>query len=215
PLTIEDVISERCGVRPLVIEAGASGKRDWLALSRKHAIDVNQDLAHMSIFGGKLTDCLNVGDEICKRVKRLGILIPHPRHRWFGEPPENMKKAFFHQAALMSLDHYIPSDSTEKLSCRLWRRYGVEAIHLLEIIQRDPKQAEVLIKGTEYLRCELQLAAQQEMIVKLDDFLRRRSKIALNARQRDLKQSPGLMEACEILFGKHAREKFDEYFRES
>src|SRR5699024_10575089 len=119
PLTIEDVISERCGVRRLVIEAGASGKRDWLALSRKHAIDVNQDLAHMSIFGGKLTDCLNVVNEISKRVKRLVILIPHPRHRWLGEPPENMKKAFFHQASLKSLDHYIPSDSTEKLSCRL------------------------------------------------------------------------------------------------
>jgi glycerol-3-phosphate dehydrogenase len=52
------------------------------------------------------------------------------------------------------------------------------------------------------------------MIVKLEDFLRRRSKIALVERREDIKQAPGLMEACEILFGDQAQEKFHEYFHE-
>jgi glycerol-3-phosphate dehydrogenase len=52
------------------------------------------------------------------------------------------------------------------------------------------------------------------MIVKLEDFLRRRSKIALVERHEDIKQASGLMEACEILFGDQAQEKFDEYFQE-
>ena len=30
----------------------------------------------------------------------------------------------------------------------------------------------------------------------------------------DIKNSPDLMEACEILFGDQAAEKFDEYFRD-
>lgn len=30
----------------------------------------------------------------------------------------------------------------------------------------------------------------------------------------DMKKAPGLMEACEILFGSKAQEKFDEYFQE-
>jgi hypothetical protein len=53
------------------------------------------------------------------------------------------------------------------------------------------------------------------MIVKLDDFLRRRSKIALVVRNEDIKNAPGLMEACEILFGEQAQEKIDEYFQEA
>jgi glycerol-3-phosphate dehydrogenase len=213
PLTIEDIIAEHCGVRPLVVKTGTSGSRDWLELSRKHEIDVNQEATHISIFGGKLTDCLNVGEEICERVQKLGIPLPHPKYVWFGEPPEAIKKTFLHQAELMDLDSYTSPDSTEKITCRLWRRYGAEATHLLEVIRADPKLLEVLIKGTEYLRCELQLAAQREMIIKLDDFLRRRSKIALVSRQQDLKQSAGLMEACEALFGEQAKEKLAEYFQ--
>ena len=40
PLTASDIIAERCGVRPLAVK-GDSGTADWLALSRKHAIDQN------------------------------------------------------------------------------------------------------------------------------------------------------------------------------
>ena len=73
----------------------------------------------------------------------------------------------------------------------------------------------MLIKGTDYIRCELRLAKRQEMITKLDDLLRRRSKIALVVRREDIRKAPGLMEACEILFGDQARAKFDEYFAEN
>lgn len=213
PLTKEDIIAERCGVRPLVVEKEVTGKIDWLELSRKHAIDANKKAAHISIYGGKLTNCLNIGEEICKLVQALEIAIPHPDYPWFGEPTEEVKQEFFHQAALINLDSYTSADSPEKLSRRLWRRYGAEASTLLDIIQADPVQAETLIKGAEYLRCELRQAAHNEMIIKLEDFLRRRSKIALLVQQEDLRQSAGLMEACEILFGECAREKFDEYFQ--
>jgi glycerol-3-phosphate dehydrogenase len=73
----------------------------------------------------------------------------------------------------------------------------------------------VLIEGADYLRCEIQLAKRQEMIVKLEDFLRRRSKIALVVRREEIRNAEGLMEACEILFGDQAREKFAEYFPEA
>ena len=44
---------------------------------------------------------------------------------------------------------------------RLWRRYGAEAFALLEDIRDDPRQAEVLIKATEYIRCELEQTARR------------------------------------------------------
>ena len=76
-----------------------------------------------------------------------------------------------------------------------------------EEIRRDPSMAEVLIKGTEYIRCELHHAARHEMVTKLDDFLRRRSKIALVERNETIRDAPGLLEASEILFGDEAQSK--------
>jgi glycerol-3-phosphate dehydrogenase len=213
PLTEADVVAERCGVRPLVVpRSGATGEGDWLTLSRKHEIDVDRDRRHISIFGGKLTDCLNVGDEVAAIVAELGIALPHAGHRWYGEPPEEVRREYVHQARLMDLDAMTSRESSEPLSSRLWRRYGDSAFRLLEDIRADSSMGEVLIQGTEYIRAELYHAARREMITKLDDFLRRRSKIALIARPDAIRSAPGLFEACRILFGDEAQARFEEYF---
>lgn len=212
PLARADIIAERCGVRPLVVRGEASATGDWMQLSRKHVIEVDRARAHLSIFGGKLTDCLNVGDEVCALVEAQGVTIPYRGYRWYGEPPEEVKREFFHQAELMDLDGYTSPEASEPLSSRLWRRYAANALGLLEQIREDPRDAEILIAGTEYIRCEIEQAARREMIVKLEDFLRRRSKIAQIARSAVIRESPGLMEACRVLFGDAAQERFDEYF---
>ncbi len=213
PLTEADVIAERCGVRPLATESGGS-TADWMQLSRKHIVEVDAATQHLSIFGGKLTDCLNVGDEICAEIQRLGITLPDPKRRWYGEPAADTRAEFFHQAARMELDALTSPRSSEPLSTRLWRRYGAEAFGLLESIRADPAMADVLIEGAEYLRCEIELCARREMITKLSDFLRRRSKIALVIRRRELARAPGLREACTIFFGAQADEKLAEYFHD-
>lgn len=213
PLREEDILAERCGVRPLVIEQGEGvGSAEWTSLSRKHEIEVDRGRGHVSIFGGKLTDCLNVGEEISALVEKLGVALPYAGHRWYGEPPDAVRAEFFHQAELMELDALTSPESSEPLSRRLWRRYGESALRLLEDIRADPGMAEVLIRGTEYIRGELYHAARREMITKLDDFLRRRSKIALIARTATIREAPGLFEACRILFGEEAEQKFEEYF---
>lgn len=213
PLTKRDVIAERCGVRPLVVKSQAESTKDWLQLSRQHAIDVNRQDAHLSIFGGKLTDCINVGDEVSELVERLGIHLPYPEYKWYGEPQPAVKEEYLHQAKRMNLDSHTSPEASEKLTNRLWRRYGAEALSLLEAIREDPSQAKILIKGTEYLRCEIQQAKRREMIVKLEDFLRRRSKIAWVVHKEDITNAPGLREACEILFDDQAQAKYDEYFQ--
>jgi glycerol-3-phosphate dehydrogenase len=213
PLTEADIIAERCGVRPLVVNKGQNGKnRDWVSLSRKHAVEVDEPTRHISIFGGKLTDCLNVGNEIARAVRKLGVTLPYAGRRWYGEPSAEIRDEYFHQARLLGLDALTSQDASEPLSKRLWRRYAASALALLDDIRQDPRMAEVLIAGTEYIRCELHHAAAREMITKLEDFLRRRSKIALIARPNELRAAPGLVEACEILFGQDAQAKLDEYF---
>ena len=80
------------------------------------------------------------------------------------------------------------------------------------MIRADSRQAETIIEGADYLRGEIALMQRQEMIVRLEDFLRRRSMLALTMRREDIRQAKGLLEACEILFGDEARAKYDEYF---
>jgi glycerol-3-phosphate dehydrogenase len=175
-------------------------------------IEVDQARAHISVFGGKLTDCLNVGEEVTREVKALGVEVPFVGRRWYGEPPDAVRDEFFHQARLMRLDELTSAESSEPLSTRIWRRYGESGLRLLEDIRADRTMAEVLIHGTEYTRGELYHAARREMITKLDDFLRRRSKIALIATKDAIRAAPGLFEACRILFGDDAEARFIEYF---
>ena len=51
------------------------------------------------------------------------------------------------------------------------------------------------------------------MVTRLEDFLRRRSKIELVTRPEDLKNADGLREACEIFFEENADERLQEYFQ--
>jgi alpha-glycerophosphate oxidase/glycerol-3-phosphate dehydrogenase len=210
PLTEADIISERCGVRPLAVK-GDDGNADWVALSRKHAIDVNTEDKYLSIFGGKLTDCINVGEEVSQIVKSMGIDLPFENAIWYGESDDKIKEEFEYRAQLIGLDKMTPEYSSEMLTVRLWRRYDIHALQILDEIQRDPAQAEQLLENAEYLRAELHYASRREMITKLEDFLRRRSKIEMVLRKREILDTKGIVEACEILFGDKAQEKLSEY----
>jgi glycerol-3-phosphate dehydrogenase len=214
PLAEADIIAERCGVRPLVVLGGTSGRVDWLQLSRKHEVEASPDQGHISIFGGKLTDCLNVGEEVATLVQQLGVTLPRPGASWFGEPPAAVRRRFFLRAAAMGLDDLTAPSASEPLSTRLWRRYGEDAFAMLDAVEQDPAQARQVIEGAEYIRCELEHAARCEMITTLEDFLRRRSKVALVMRDDQILAAPGLLAACRILFGDQAQARLDEWRHE-
>jgi glycerol-3-phosphate dehydrogenase len=70
---------------------------------------------------------------------------------------------------------------------------------------------EDIMDSADYLRVELQMQAHTEMITKLEDFMRRRSKIDLVVRTEDIVGSAGLAEVAEILFGDDAERRLQEY----
>ena len=214
PLSKDDIIAERSGVRPLVIRRQSKSLKniDWTALSRKHEVEVDHAKQVVSIFGGKLTDCLNVGEEVTAAVETLGIRLNPDRQRWYGEPGRESRRTFFRQTRGMRLDDLRDRTGAEPLSERLWRRYGRRAFEMLDHIREDPSMAEDILGSSDYLRVELHNTASTEMIVHLDDFLRRRSKISLITRQEDIQNSKGLSEVGSILFGTDAQTKLDEYF---
>ena len=117
----------------------------------------------------------------------------------------------FGHSVSLAADKYTVEGSSEKLTQRLWRRYGGIAIELLEDIRQNPDQAKRLMKSAEYLRCEIEHTARYEMVTKLEDFLRRRSKITQVLHDEDIIDAPGLIAACEIFFGDQAQSKLTEY----
>ena len=225
PLTRDDVIAQRTGVRPLVVPTTA-GRRswfrrrtdsdhtkvDWTKLSRKHAVESDRRRRIVTVFGGKLTDCLNVGEEIAAAVEALGVPLEPDLRNWFGEPATATRDEFYRQARLMRLDDYRTRPETEPLTDRLWRRYGRRAFGMLEAIREDPTMAEDVMGSADYLRVELHSAARSEMVTRLEDFMRRRSKIELVVRDDDIHDSAGLREVAEILFGDDADRRLAEYF---
>lgn len=213
PLTQADVLAERCGVRPLAVTRRSDREaHDWLALSRRHAIDVDRTRAHIAIFGGKLTDCLNVGEEVLRIVDRLGVAFPHPTGRWYGEPDAAERAELLRQCRALPLAGDPSDPSAEPTSERLWRRYDRHAFGLLDAIRADPREAEVPMSGIGLMRCEIALMARREMIAKLDDFLRRRTPIALLIRPEEIRRAAGLEDTCSILFGNDSAERIAEYF---
>lgn len=175
PLTADDVIAERCGVRPLVVEAGAEDQTsDWLQLSRKHEIEIDADRGVVSIFGGKLTDCLNVGEEVLDAVKQLGVLASELDESWFGEPSEIEWERFRSRVAA----NQLVGDDAASL---LWRRHGRRANDVIDRIDTDPSMGDLVWHDPPYRRAELVEIGEREMVAHLDDFLRRRSSLALTA----------------------------------
>src|SRR5690606_7432737 len=111
------------------------------------------------------------------------------------------REEFYRQARLMRLDGLRTKADTEPLSDRLWRRYGRRAFSMLEAIRADPRMAEDVMGSADYIRVELYSAARSEMVTRLEDFMRRRSKIELVVHDADIVGSGGLAEVAEILFG--------------
>ncbi len=196
PLTRSDIIAERCGVRPLVVEAGGDDRTetDWTSLSRKHEIEIDKAKKVVSIFGGKLTDCLNVGDEVADALADLGVKGGPPSPGWFGEPSDEHRERFYERAAGLGLDRRPDVEQATTLSEVLWRRHGLASYQLLDLIGADPAMAEPVLANSDVLRGELTLMAEREMIVRPDDFLRRRTKLAMLIHRDDLGADPGMAE---------------------
>ena len=209
PLTEADIIAERCGVRPLVVGNDGDDQRDveWTSLSREHQIEIDRARDVVTIFGGKLTDCLNVGEEVAEAVEELGVRLDRDRRDWYGEPRAASRKEFYRQARLMRLDDIRNKPDVEPVTDRLWRRYGRRAFAMLESIRQEPAMGDDIMDSADYLRVELHHAAQSEMVTRLEDFLRRRSKISQVVPEADFIDSPGLAEVAEILFGADAPAK--------
>lgn len=201
PLTEADIISERCGVRPLVVSTYGDDQTetDWTKLSRKHEVESDEERNVVTIFGGKLTDCLNVGDEIAEALSGLGVKVGPANPEWFGEPPEKQRKKFYTRAASVGLDRKPTVEHAATAAEVLWRRHHLAAHRIIDLIEADSSMGSELFANSDVLRGELVLMAEREMLVYPEDFLRRRTKLALILGDKAIAADPGLAELNKTL----------------
>ena len=192
PLTADDVIADRCGVRSLVVEPGGSAEdRDWTELSRKHTVEVNRGLGVVSILGGKLSDCLNVGEEVVDAAMSCGLNPMTPPIRWYGEPGRTARRRFTERSAGLGMDSGVAD--------ALWRRQGMRAFEALDLAAEDRSLGEPMGGLLPLTEAEVRVMADHERIVEPEDFLRRRTMLALVERDEDLAADPAVLRALEIL----------------
>jgi glycerol-3-phosphate dehydrogenase len=65
------------------------------------------------------------------------------------------------------------------------------------------------------LFAEVAHMAENEMVVDLEDFLRRRTRLSQVVRHEALEQSAGLKKAAQMLFGADADARWQAYFQRS
>jgi len=189
PLTSADIISERCGVRALVVDKGSDGAgADWHKLSRKHSIELDPS-GIISILGGKFTDCLHVGDEVVRAVAKY-ISVPNGESQWIGE---DSKDQYLEIQRLVATEGLAGALSSEVLS-QLWRRHGTASRKIIEAIRNNPEDSDLVFEGLAITFAELRFIVANEQIRTAEDLLRRRLPIAMVRSPEEIKQNNRLQQ---------------------
>jgi len=158
PLAADAVLGSWAGLRPLLKGAPDAKTGD---LSRRHRITRGPSDV-VSIAGGKLTTYRHMAEDTVDEVlKVLGRAAP---------------------CRTVSLPLHGSSGYDKVGDEHLRNRYGSDAAAVLALVAADPTLGEPLVPGQPYLRAEAVYAAEQEMVVDLDDIFARRTRARLFAR---------------------------------
>ena len=201
PLSEDDIIAERCGVRPLVTSGGNSDEIDWHKLSRKHVVELDQAHAAVTLFGGKLTDCLNVGEEVLAAVSKLGVTAKHKPVQWFGEDSAEDMEKFLAQAAKVMPE----SEAREHIASGIWRRHGNRGYDILQAIQQDASGATAVFDGLDICQAEVSHVLRFESVLTAEDLLRRRLPISMSRSEGEIESNEFLQSALKPLQKPNAR----------
>jgi glycerol-3-phosphate dehydrogenase len=184
PLVPGDIEGVFAGLRPLVAAAGA----DTTRLSRSHTVSAPQPGLSV-IAGGKFTTYrVMARDVIDAAAADLGAR---------GPVTDPAGPSLTHQTPLLGAVGYAERlASSDRLAARsglltaqverLLNRYGSCADDLLDLIASRPDLGQQLPGGAGYLAAEITYACSHEGAVRLDDALARRTRIAIETRDRGL-----------------------------
>jgi len=177
PLGAGDIEGVFAGLRPLVAAGGA----DTAKLSREHTIEVSRP-GVSAIAGGKFTTYRVMARDLIDAAARdLGDIAPSRTSRvplvGAAGYPERWQAR-----ERLAAGRGLPGGQLE----RLLGRYGGCVDDLLELIGRRPELGQPVAGSGGYLAAEIVYACTHEGAVRLDDVLARRTRIAIETRDRGM-----------------------------
>jgi glycerol-3-phosphate dehydrogenase len=176
PLTRADVIAVYAGLRPLVAVAAKESK-PTTKLSREHVVDVPvPGLA--SIAGGKFTTYrLMARDVVDAAVADFGREVPSSVTEQMPLLGADGLAAVRASAGRLAEDYQVDRGVVG----HLLGRYGTLAAEVLDLVRADPELGRPLAAGHPYLGAEVAYAVTHEGALHVDDVLRRRTRLFLEA----------------------------------
>jgi glycerol-3-phosphate dehydrogenase len=173
-ISTDDVISTFAGLRPLVGEPG----RPSTELSRKEEI-LEDPAGLISVIGGKLTTYRKMAERVVDLVvTRLAEQGEDQRLKSRGSVTARVRLAACAGSMGETFEPGLPQDTLEHLMAEYGDRYG----EILEIARSNPRLKAALAEGLPHIEAEVLYAARYEMAATVEDFLARRTRIALLAR---------------------------------
>ncbi|MCO5168415.1 MAG: glycerol-3-phosphate dehydrogenase/oxidase [Planctomycetes bacterium] len=180
-----DVIATWAGLRPLM---GADAAGHASDVSREHEI-ISVDPGLLAIAGGKLTTYRLMGEQVVDRaLEKMGAgRVSRESSRSAEVPLPGARDP----GALRDLRAYAESLAREHaldmdVALHLTRTYGLRSRHVLAAGQSAGVRPGRLVPDLPYLVDEVVFAARHDKALRLDDVLRRRTLVFLQAKDQGL-----------------------------
>lgn len=173
--TKQDVVGSYAGVRVMK----HSDKASPSAVSRDWELKTAANGVHYSI-GGKITsareDAARIVNTVCAK---LGIDKPcATRMRPFPWAPEEDYAGWLATRTALAIKLGIDDESAKWLI----RRHGKRVGEVLHIVENNPHLAERITPALPFIYADLLWSARDEMVIHLDDLLRRRMPVLILAK---------------------------------
>ena len=165
--TEQDIIGCYAGLRVLKPSADASPSsisRDWELINAKNGL--------LSSIGGKFTsareDAACIVDALCRN---LGV---KESCKTFGKPFPWLPVEYYQQWTEATLNEAMSLGIDKESAHWLLRRHGNRVSGVFELIKQDAELAKRITPALPFIVADLVFCAQHEMVVHLEDLLRRR-----------------------------------------
>ena len=173
-----DVTSTWAGVRPLIADEGSPSPS---AVSRDYEVLEGPRGAY-AIVGGKLTNARAMAERAVDQVveAEAGVLSRSPAGCRTARAPLPGATARFDRYRAQAVAALVRGwDISDEAAEHLVDTHGTDHVRVLAQARKDPELLEPVVPGSPVLLAEAAFAAEAEMAVSLEDFMRRRSDLML------------------------------------
>lgn len=165
--TEQDIIGRYAGLRVLKPSTSTSLSkisRNWKLITSENGL--------LSSIGGKLTsareDAARIVDTVCRNLR------VHKTSKTFGEPFPWLPVEDYQQWTDAALIEAVSLGIDNESAHWLLRRHGNRVSGVFELIKQDAELAKRILPALPFIVADLIFCAQHEMVVHLEDLLRRR-----------------------------------------